>query len=572
MAAIQNICADLSPSTVRDKALVVLIEQCGLFGGWTTSQTETPAPPKETLDQLISNGVFKPLSLGTLASGSFPMRYKPQEKRALAVQLGHCLMDFFDSDLSSKRIYFLNASSQCSRSGTLYLSFDSGSPAPEEPHIFRVGHPALLSFAKLLLEIDFGESIPLDISPSYDKTNRATWAELCDMVDQLEEEREDSYIQAIRGCLMVHNQISKALRLTGADSKAAELTIRKELYMAVVRKLEDGLAESMPRSQLKRQRSESPEPVAQRKSNTRTITGERDSALFGRSHTLQDSPHRLSARPPSIAWDRPSSAGFIRPGPIPRNQRHTTPSPSSSGLFDDCTPDAYPPDICAYADNFMNTHRGIYEEVIQATTAMPRVKVAVLDTGLDVGHPSIQANIERIRDVKSWLPANRATKGGDTCGHGTHVTGLLLDMAPDCDVYVAQVADNDLVPPHQIAKAIDHAVTAWQVDIISMSFGFLDEREQGCGELRDAILQAHASGVLMFAAASNVGAHGMAPAFPARLSNVFCIYSGDGMVSLDQAQVGDIFRYTNRGGSRGSLAPLRVPESASGRCQKVQRV
>lgn len=184
---------------------------------------------------------------------------------------------------------------------------------------------------------------------------------------------------------------------------------------------------------------------------------------------------------------------------------------------------------CAYADNFIKTHRSIYDELIQTTTNIHRVKVAVLDTGLDVSHPSIQANIERIRDVKTWLPANRETSGGDVCGHGTHVAGLLLDMAPDCDVYVAQIADNNPLSPHQIAKAIDHAVTEWQVDIISMSFGFLDEREQGCAELREAILRAYTSGVLIFAAASNVGAHGTAPAFPARLSNVFCIYSGDGM-------------------------------------------
>jgi len=62
-----------------------------------------------------------------------------------------------------------------------------------------------------------------------------------------------------------------------------------------------------------------------------------------------------------------------------------------------------------------------------------------------------------------------------------------------------------------------------------MSFGFPDEGTPGCDALRNAILQAHASGILMFAASSNVGAHGTAPAFPASHSNVFCIYSGDGM-------------------------------------------
>jgi hypothetical protein len=67
------------------------------------------------------------------------------------------------------------------------------------------------------------------------------------------------------------------------------------------------------------------------------------------------------------------------------------------------------------------------------------------------------------------------------------------------------------------------------VDVISMSFGFTDENDPGCDELRNAILTAHAAGVLMFAAASNSGAHSATPAFPARMNNVFCIFSGDGM-------------------------------------------
>lgn len=72
----------------------------------------------------------------------------------------------------------------------------------------------------------------------------------------------------------------------------------------------------------------------------------------------------------------------------------------------------------------------------------------------------------------------------------------------------------------------------WKVDIISMSFGFTDERDEGCSDLRRAIINAHANGVLMFAAASNTGAHALpapGPAFPARHTNVFCIYAGDGM-------------------------------------------
>lgn len=130
--------------------------------------------PKEALGQLTSNGTFKPISPQMLFSGC-ARRYNPREKRALAVRLGYCLMDFFDNDLSSKRIYFLSGASSQSRSDTLYLSFNSGSPVLAEPTIFRVGHLTLLSFAKRLLEIESGDAIPYEISRHKYTTNLATW-------------------------------------------------------------------------------------------------------------------------------------------------------------------------------------------------------------------------------------------------------------------------------------------------------------------------------------------------------------------------------------------------------------
>jgi hypothetical protein len=66
-----------------------------------------------------------------------------------------------------------------------------------------------------------------------------------------------------------------------------------------------------------------------------------------------------------------------------------------------------------------------------------RIKVAILDTGLDVGHPDVMARAERIKDVRSWvngLDGKQDRKAGDSCGHDTHVASLLLNVAPDCDV------------------------------------------------------------------------------------------------------------------------------------------
>ncbi|KAK4202406.1 peptidase S8/S53 domain-containing protein [Triangularia verruculosa] len=165
-----------------------------------------------------------------------------------------------------------------------------------------------------------------------------------------------------------------------------------------------------------------------------------------------------------------------------------------------------------------------------------RIKVAILDTGLDPAIPAIEAHKKCIQRKKGWPLTDKGEEmvPADTDGHGTHVTGLLLRMAPDCDVYVAKIANKEGKPisPARVAEAIDHAVNVWKVDIISMSFGFTDEREQGHQKLREAINKAHAMGVLMFAGASNTGAHAApvpGPAFPARHSNVFCIYAGDAM-------------------------------------------
>lgn len=57
-----------------------------------------------------------------------------------------------------------------------------------------------------------------------------------------------------------------------------------------------------------------------------------------------------------------------------------------------------------------------------------------------------------------------------------------------------------------------------------MSFGFPEENEH----LLEAINNARMHRILMFAAASNGGAHGLSPAFPACHHDVFCIFASDG--------------------------------------------
>jgi subtilisin family serine protease len=78
------------------------------------------------------------------------------------------------------------------------------------------------------------------------------------------------------------------------------------------------------------------------------------------------------------------------------------------------------------------------------------VKIAVLDTGLDLGHPFIQG-AKRIKEARNFVDHHSSM--ADTHGHGTHVAALLLKVAPYAQIYVAKVATAENIPKdHRIAE------------------------------------------------------------------------------------------------------------------------
>ncbi|KAI9650117.1 hypothetical protein NHQ30_000130 [Ciborinia camelliae] len=58
---------------------------------------------------------------------------------------------------------------------------------------------------------------------------------------------------------------------------------------------------------------------------------------------------------------------------------------------------------------------------------MRRVKIAILDTGIDLPSEIIPAHEDRIA-YRSFLERDNAGST-DTCGHGTHAAGLLISLA-----------------------------------------------------------------------------------------------------------------------------------------------
>ncbi|OCL13227.1 subtilisin-like protein, partial [Glonium stellatum] len=152
-----------------------------------------------------------------------------------------------------------------------------------------------------------------------------------------------------------------------------------------------------------------------------------------------------------------------------------------------------------------------------------RIKIAILDTGVDLEHQDMVACEDRIIEIRSWVNGanGRIDRGsGDSCGHGTHTAGILLTVAPEADIYIAKVAETRrLEETDQIAEAIRFAAEEWGVDIITMSFGF-------CNRIASIESTISNTKCLIFAAASSSGGN-RKRAHPAKQDGVICIHSTD---------------------------------------------
>ncbi len=210
-----------------------------------------------------------------------------------------------------------------------------------------------------------------------------------------------------------------------------------------------------------------------------------------------------------------------------------------------------------------------------------RVVVAVIDTGLDLSHKKFQSHLWSnpnelpngvdddgnglIDDLHGWDFVMKTSALTDSHGHGTHVTGLILEQAPDIEVlpliYFSPVLDGNQAMSYSL-QALEYAVGAG-ADIINYSGGGMvpSEREKAILEL------AQRRGILVVAAAGNEAMNtDQRQFFPAnyRLSNILSVgavgqdgtslrSSNFGQSSVDFAALGERVVSTLPGGLRGEM-------------------
>ncbi len=160
------------------------------------------------------------------------------------------------------------------------------------------------------------------------------------------------------------------------------------------------------------------------------------------------------------------------------------------------------------------------------TTRGQGVKVAVIDTGIDMDHPDLKANV-----VGGWNAITK-TEGNtfkDDNGHGTHVSGTIaalddqngvVGVAPAVSLYGVKVLDaGGSGTFSDVIAGMDWAVTN-KMQVVNMSLG----ASKGNDSLKAAVENMAKAGVVLAAAAGNSG---RAVGFPAAYPQTLCIAAMD---------------------------------------------
>lgn len=167
----------------------------------------------------------------------------------------------------------------------------------------------------------------------------------------------------------------------------------------------------------------------------------------------------------------------------------------------------------------------------QATATGSGVTVAVLDTGV-AAHPLLIHNLRA--DGYNYVDGNTATDEAATgtdsnangvpdelFGHGTFVAGIVVLVAPECQIIPVKVLDSDgMGTAFSVAAGIYHAIDH-NARIINLSLS----APRNSPLIQSAVAAANAAGVVVIGAVGNN--HSPLPSYPAALPGVIAVTATD---------------------------------------------
>jgi subtilisin family serine protease len=182
------------------------------------------------------------------------------------------------------------------------------------------------------------------------------------------------------------------------------------------------------------------------------------------------------------------------------------------------------------------------------------VKVAVLDTGIDLNHRAFTNSISR---TDMWdfvgndaVPQEEGTFGVGAFGHGTNVAGIILQIAPRAQILPLRVLGPDgSGDVTRIAAAINYAVSKG-AQVINMSLG----SENKSSAVQSAIKAATDKGVWVISSSGNTGDQNVT--FPA--SEAYVDKSTAGQYSLSVGSVNSLDLKSNFSTYGTEKKPLEI--------------
>ncbi|KAH7308885.1 hypothetical protein B0I35DRAFT_88127 [Stachybotrys elegans] len=517
--------------------------------------------PIHSLWTLIEQGRFaKEQTLDLLYNtGGTGSILEIHERKALAIKLVVGLMLSMNSDhvfetWDPKHIHFLEpvetqrlfVSVPRKKSGSSlrkHLSLSSLYPSSsreDEEDLKPLPQFALL--AKALLQIARGDRLSkFKIGKGSDQTSWDAWNKLRRAVDSYSRclacgpdvDRETlPLLQAALGCLDFHIEYQNRLRESQSSQKLE--VAWKLVFDTILIKIDDNLTLKKlvtPSTNVLTQEDAAPEP------------------LHVACQTVQQSSVVAIS-----TCTQTSSCTTIVEKTLPRQLsiRCVEPSQPNVELFDakQASTSSTVNKFWTRLETFHKSYSGFvtHRNTVSGGDSPRRIRIAVIDTGIDFNHAGIMEAKEQGRMKEEWCQSwvGADAKDEDNELHGTNCAYLLHKAAPEADIYVAKVFNQNALRFYEaenIAKAIEHAANTWKVDIISMSFGLRQPAARDDGdeaEEQSARYKYHkivdeietvirdASPRLIFAAASNSGKNDPR-AFPANDDRwVICVHASDG--------------------------------------------
>lgn len=160
------------------------------------------------------------------------------------------------------------------------------------------------------------------------------------------------------------------------------------------------------------------------------------------------------------------------------------------------------------------------------TTGDP-IKVAIVDTGIDVKHSDLIDNLKGGASTVGYT-----TSYNDDNGHGTHVAGIaaavdntigVIGVGPQIDLYAVKVLDRrGSGYLSDVIEGLDWAV-ANGMQVVNMSLGTSAYNKS----FEDAVKKVNAAGITQVAAAGNSGPGDNTVTYPAKFTEVIAVSATD---------------------------------------------